>query len=130
VTNEDSTGMFEDFLINGKTNNTLDDSISNNIISEDSLLNNILLRDDYVSDIPSGNMTVTNNSITNDFAPIVESNGAVSNMSNRVGATTNDLKMEPNPIFKKNVGVDTKTLTSQDGNLVAFFGNESRQRSH
>lgn len=50
MANEDSTGMFEDFLINGKGSTTLDETLTNNnIMSEDSLLNNIIMRDELVT---------------------------------------------------------------------------------
>ena len=103
ATNEDSTGMFEDFIINGKCN-----SIPSNIISEDSLLNNILLRDDFVADVPSGNLIAANNSTTG------ESNGtAVSDTVDRAVPTTNDAHVEINSIVKKE-SAETQTIITQD----------------
>ncbi|XP_065205597.1 AT-rich interactive domain-containing protein 2 isoform X2 [Planococcus citri] len=53
LTNDDSSGMFEDFLLNGKSNTPIDDSITNNLMSEDSLLNNLIMGEELANSMIS-----------------------------------------------------------------------------
>ncbi|KAL6969110.1 AT-rich interactive domain-containing protein 2, partial [Sarracenia purpurea var. burkii] len=59
LTNEDSSGMFEDFLMNGKTNTPIDDSITNNLMSEDSLLNNLIMGEELANSMISPENTTS-----------------------------------------------------------------------
>lgn len=120
--------MFEDFLMNGKSNNALEESVSNNMMNDDLLLNNILLRDEFVTSIPETTLA-GNNSAGSDFATTSENNGAVSGLAVGPTATTNDVKIETNSIVKKNiatqvVSAETQTTIPRDDGFTNLLKTE------
>ncbi len=103
---EDSSGLFEDFLLNGKSNSNLDDSIANNLMSEDSLLNNIIMREELVSTIGMSENATTDdpvckieNAENNGTAMAVDQNSKDVNFPS---ADANSVKQEVNFVTQAN----------------------------
>lgn len=87
--------MFEDFLMNGKTSGTLEDSISNNLMNEDSLLSNIIMREELTDNILVSDNTISDNvkdveNIENSAIKNADRNGK----DNNFGLSANSLKKD------------------------------------
>lgn len=86
---EDSTGMFEDFLINGKGSNTMDETLSNNMMSEDSLLNNIIMRNELVASSDSGEIDSGKSEVVgNNGTLLVDEKSSAADISSSSSCTT------------------------------------------
>lgn len=90
MASEDSTGMFEDFLINGKGGNTLDETLSNNMMSEDSLLNTIIMRDDLGASSDSLMIDSGKNEVVANNGTLLESEKSAVDVSATVAAPTKE----------------------------------------
>lgn len=135
--------MFEDFLINGKSASTLDDSMSNNMMSEDSLLNNIVMRQELASGIiVSENSSVSDNSVNSVFSvgncikmSAVESNGAIKptdkmlNKNSFPVPVSQPVRLENNFLMKKDGAIhmeSIETQTSADHNFSSMLKTEMK----